>query len=246
MKAFFLLVSAVALVCGQSRLERTGVVNFQRRQPLETPQERVRREAVNAQNEAQVRAERAKEWRVVEGQTNNMNASGWSTFEGKVLESYGNGIRVARYADGSGDPFWLENYPDKLPDGSYISGRAKRVGLKSYTTVLGGTATIPKFDHGIPCEAPKPSAAETALAQARAEQAAADAAKAKAAMDARTLKYQLEQAEKGLPSFQYEVGKRYLRGEGVEKDEAKARAWFAKAAAQGESLAKKALEELPK
>jgi len=92
----------------------------------------------------------------------------------------------------------------------------------------------------------KAASDERARRELASAQQAEATARSKAATEVRVINYQLEQAEKGLPSFQYEVGKRYLRGDGVEKDEAKARAWFEKSAAQGESLAVKALAELKK
>jgi len=48
-------------------------------------------------------------------------------------------------------------------------------------------------------------------------------------------------AEKGDPTAQYELARRYAGGQGVAKDEAKALAWFRKAAAQGHTPAEVSL-----
>ena len=44
----------------------------------------------------------------------------------------------------------------------------------------------------------------------------------------------MEEAEKGLASAQYMLGRRYLYGDGIAKDEEQARRWLEKAAAQGD------------
>lgn len=58
------------------------------------------------------------------------------------------------------------------------------------------------------------------------------------------LGFQVRQAEAGSASFQYELGRRYLNGDGVERDAAKAQEWFGKAAAQDHAQAKALLETL--
>jgi hypothetical protein len=58
------------------------------------------------------------------------------------------------------------------------------------------------------------------------------------------LKAQMEYAQKGLPSFQYDLGMRYINGDGVDRSEKVGRDWLEKSAAQGNSDAKKALQEL--
>jgi TPR repeat protein len=58
--------------------------------------------------------------------------------------------------------------------------------------------------------------------------------------------FQKMRAEEGSESAQYELGMRYLRGDGVDKDEATARKWLALSAKNGYSGAKKRLEDLDK
>jgi localization factor PodJL len=60
----------------------------------------------------------------------------------------------------------------------------------------------------------------------------------------KTIEFQKKRAEEGSPSAQYELGLRYLRGDGLEKDVATGRKWLEKSAQQDYSPAKKKLEEL--
>lgn len=58
------------------------------------------------------------------------------------------------------------------------------------------------------------------------------------------IKYHRQRAEAGSESAQYELGMRYLAGNGVEKNEKLGREWLEKAAKQGNPKAVKKLEEL--
>jgi uncharacterized membrane protein len=60
----------------------------------------------------------------------------------------------------------------------------------------------------------------------------------------KTIEFQKKRAEEGSPSAQYELGLRYLKGDGLEKDVEAGRKWLEKSAQQDYSLAKKKLEEL--
>lgn len=71
-------------------------------------------------------------------------------------------------------------------------------------------------------------------------------AKKKAGVLAKALKYNEDLAASGDVYGQLRMGERYRDGEGVEKDLRIAREWFAKAAAQGDKAASKALTELSK
>jgi TPR repeat protein len=73
-----------------------------------------------------------------------------------------------------------------------------------------------------------------------------DPAKAKAAkteQDRKVLEYQKQRAESGAPSAQYDLGMRYLDGDGVEKDPELGRKWLEAAAKNGNSQAAKKLEQ---
>ena len=60
----------------------------------------------------------------------------------------------------------------------------------------------------------------------------------------RTIEFQKKRAAEGSPSAQYELGMRYLKGDGVEKDEAAGMKLLEESARQDYTLAKKKLEEL--
>ncbi len=76
-----------------------------------------------------------------------------------------------------------------------------------------------------------------------------DPAVAKAAReeaDRKAFEFQKKRAEEGSESAQYELGMRYLKGEGVEKDEALARKWLTQSSKNGYTPATRRLEELDK
>jgi TPR repeat protein len=64
------------------------------------------------------------------------------------------------------------------------------------------------------------------------------------ASDKKALEFQKQRAQAGSASAQYDLGMRYLNGNGVEKNLDEAKQWFEKSAAQGNSMATKKLEEL--
>jgi TPR repeat protein len=66
------------------------------------------------------------------------------------------------------------------------------------------------------------------------------------ALDRRTLAFQRAQAEKGSATAQYDLGKRYLTGKGVEKDLETARHWFKLSADNGNIMSAAKLAELEK
>jgi hypothetical protein len=68
---------------------------------------------------------------------------------------------------------------------------------------------------------------------------------ANAEKEAVKLKFDQEQADKGKDLYQYRMGLRYLNGNGVTNDVAKAREYFIKAAAQGNEDATAELRKLP-
>ena len=95
--------------------------------------------------------------------------------------------------------------------------------------------------------APRPTPAPATNAAPRAVPAPprpADPDKAKAEAVQRTISFERKNAEQGSPWAQYALGVRYLKGDGLEPDETKAREWLEKAAKKGDSRAKKKLEEI--
>jgi TPR repeat protein len=62
--------------------------------------------------------------------------------------------------------------------------------------------------------------------------------------EAAKLKLQRQEAINGIPASQCALGKRYLAGQGVDKDESLGRFWLEKAAARGNAEAKDVLKKL--
>jgi len=60
----------------------------------------------------------------------------------------------------------------------------------------------------------------------------------------KTIEFQKKRAAEGSPSAQYELGLRYLKGDGVDKDEAAGMKLLEESAKQDYTLAKKKIEEL--
>ena len=106
-----------------------------------------------------------------------------------------------------------------------------------------------------PAQAGQPSAparpappAVSASAQATAVPAPpppADAEKARQETVRKTVEFQKKRAEEGSAAAQYELGLRFLKGDGVAKDAEAGRHWIERSATNGYSLAVKKLEELP-
>ena len=66
----------------------------------------------------------------------------------------------------------------------------------------------------------------------------------KAEVEKRVLAFQRQRAQEGSASAQYALGLRYLNGQGVEKDLARARQWLKSAADGGSAEARRKLLEL--
>lgn len=62
----------------------------------------------------------------------------------------------------------------------------------------------------------------------------------------KTIEFQKQRALGGAPTAQYDLGMRYLTGDGVEKDLTLAQKWIGASATNGNSQAIKKLEELKK
>jgi TPR repeat protein len=72
----------------------------------------------------------------------------------------------------------------------------------------------------------------------------AKAAAEKAEQDKRVVEFQKKRAEQGSASAQYDLGLRYLEGNGVAADEATARKWLTEAGNNGNKAAARKLKEL--
>ncbi len=152
-----------------------------------------------------------------------------------------------------------------LIDGARVLCLAREVEFMEYKTVLGANSRVPAYDYGtVPTEkevAPlreklKREEAARMASEERTRKAAEQAKReaiearqkqinaARSAMTARTVAYQFAQASNGLPSFQIELGKRFMRGDGVETNLALARHWLQSACTNGESEATNLLRQI--
>ena len=94
---------------------------------------------------------------------------------------------------------------------------------------------------------PAPLARPAAPGVAAAPAAPADPAKVRAEKqksESDLIKYHRQRAEAGSDNAQYELGMRYLAGNGIAKDEKLGREWLEKSAQAGNAKAVKKLEEL--
>ena len=117
-------------------------------------------------------------------------------------------------------------------------------GARSYMKRLNGTPAA------APAPAPKSAPAPISAAPAKPYHtplAAVDPVKAQAEKEAqlqRTIEFQKKRAEEGSPTAQYDLGLRYLTGDGVDKDIETATKWLKEAAKNGNKDAEKKLAEL--
>lgn len=99
-----------------------------------------------------------------------------------------------------------------------------------------------------PSPAPRPvRPASPAVTPAPPLAAPKDPRKAAAEKDERlrkVIEFQKQRAEKGSPTSQYDLGMRYLTGDGLEPDLPLAKKWLGAAAKQGHKMAAKRLEEI--
>jgi len=106
----------------------------------------------------------------------------------------------------------------------------------------------PPAPGGAPASRPAPASPAAVPATTHAAVPAppppADAEKAKQENVRKTIEFQKKRAAEGSPSAQYELGLRYLLGDGVDKDETAGMKLLEQSAAQDYTLAKRKLEEL--
>jgi len=161
------------------------------------------------------------------------------------------------FSEPGGNDFFVANFPYQLADGDqlgfgWMKDRyfAKADGVYAYTTVLGASRTVHKYDYyQLTPPPPKPmTPEEIAAAKVAAEKATADAkivaAKKKAQSAVATIKFYTDKANAGDADAQNRLGEIYRDGEYCAKDIPTARVWFAKAAAQGNAKAADALKKL--
>jgi hypothetical protein len=179
----------------------------------------------------------------VNGTTNDVGADpDWHHVEGKVIQKMSTGRYLVSLNESARPSFVpkdhfviIMNVPLSLVDGQPLPFVVcKVVGSETYEAVSGAKSTVYAFDFGVPCSPPKDTVDALKLQKTflLEQQSAANRAR---------LKIDLLEAEQGRDSAQYMLGRRYLFGDGVPKDEGQARHWLEQAAAQGNRDAEAAL-----
>ena len=131
------------------------------------------------------------------------------------------------------------------------SAHAQATSVKRITRGLPGSGPGPAG----PGSAAKPAAPSTAIVPTQTGTNATNlflnvvpgkTDKEKEELVRKTVEYQKQRAEEGSATSQYDLGMRYLKGDGVEKDLELARKWLTKSAEGGNSQAKEKLSDLDK
>lgn len=176
----------------------------------------------------------------------------WFALYGTVIQITEKGMLVRAYEKawkGNSQTIFLKNLPHnkETVDGNNVVGIVTKTGRYQYKTTIGAMATVEEYDYG---ELPTPEeVAElkqkkaerladltNEISQLRAARKQIDEEGKRAALP-KIIAFQQKQASNGYPTFQLELGKRYLRGDGVETNLALARHWLQSACTNGESQA---------
>jgi len=199
-------------------------------------------------------------WREIDGEKVYAKGTNWVHFSGRVLEVQPGGIKLMGFYGPPPHYTWLEdeheffiaNFPYQCAENEMIDARrnftAKQAGVFTYTTVLGGSATLRKLDYGTPCEIP-----DEAIQKANAialrmklekETAASEAAYKKKIADVKTFMWLQSLATNGSASAQCGLGLHYLNGQGCETNQELAAKWLKMAAGNGDIEASNTLQRL--
>ncbi|MDB6022292.1 MAG: hypothetical protein JWQ04_2149, partial [Pedosphaera sp.] len=179
-------------------------------------------------------------WRVLNDKTNFARGDDWVQFEGRVTQVTSDGITVQgtfgeplfyllpNNGNATTGNFLLSNYPRPMAIGQIFSRNDRAVAFKA-----GTKNDLPNLDYGL------------VYVPELTEEQKAQAVQVKSKTDSKVLAFHKELAEKGDAYGEYKMGVRYLNGDGVDKDLAKARDLLGKAAAQGNKDAATELAKLP-
>lgn len=192
-------------------------------------------------------------YRVIDGMTVYAKGERWMKFGGKIVKFMPEGIYVRGLCKSLNAPvhfycftgdFFVANFP--YTNNSQILRDAEFSGftaIESGTYFLSETNAIPKLDYGIVATPPPPTSQELELVVRKAESVVLREQRNKDA-NAKSLKYNQEQASKGDAIGLLRMGERYLTGDGVEKDLVKARYYLSRSAALGIASAAELLKQL--
>ena len=174
-------------------------------------------------------------YRVVNGITNDVTADAdWHMLRGTVVQKISTGRYLVSFFETDRPPFVAKgqdviimNVPLDLVDNDPLQTiECKLVGSEAYESLSGAKTTVRVLDYGIACSPPKETIESLKRQKAFVLQQRRDAKE-------RRIRLEMQEAEKGRPSAQFMLGRRYLYGDGIAEDEDLARHWLERAAAQG-------------
>lgn len=176
-------------------------------------------------------------------------ATNLSVISGKILQVLPDGVLVDRGQYAS--IVRLDNYRalGRVFDGASVYCLAKESGTYHYQNVRSAASTVQRYDFGIPLNADAIHRRDQLVGDQQAalalERRRVDAQRAQENLP-RIIAYQHQQASNGYPSFQLELGKRYLRGDGVPTNIVLAAHWLHSACTNHSSEASNLLSTLQK
>jgi hypothetical protein len=193
-------------------------------------------------------------WRIIDGSTNYAGGKDWVYLTGKVWSHEGGGVVVSGgvvptiRGDGTeafSGHYFVANWNCPTSDGKSFmnaAGPGGPIAKHRHQLVKTSFGSIRLLDYGAVW---KPSPEWTKQQEVKAAEAKAEAAKAiqakQASAESAGLRYNRSQADKGDMQGLFRMGQRYASGDGVDKDPAKARAFFQSALSAGHPDAAKAL-----
>jgi len=176
-------------------------------------------------------------FRSFKGETVAANGPGWAKFWGKVVvikrPAIGLNGGFTNENGGFTGFFVVDNFPRRVVAGQLFEF-AQPWWARIDADISDGTTNYHVLNYEVVFPLKEPP-------QGPPAQAAADK---KADLAARALAANQTAAENGDAYGEFRMGERYRDGDGVPKDPAKAREWFAKAAAHGDAAAQRALDHL--
>jgi hypothetical protein len=171
--------------------------------------------------------------------------SGFEHIAGKTLQVFPTGALITDRAFGL---VFVENFPTAgLVDDARVRCLARPAGTYVYTSVQNARKTIPKYDFGVAEAEEKITAILTAEAirQGKIQRAQQQQTKKTATeLSDRALANQIKNATNGYGYAQYELGVRYLGGDGVEQNRERALHWLRAACTNGYTQASNKLVQI--
>jgi TPR repeat protein len=172
-------------------------------------------------------------FRVINGTVVSANESRWVRFYGRVFDVRDGMIFIDGGFKNFQGTFVVINYPRPVYVGFVLDKTNALNALPVASIPMSDGAPLMRLDY---CHIYIPHAQPV-------DQQTEDSKKA--ANQAKSLKYWKPLAEAGDADGEWRMGEMYRDGEGVPKDQAQARAWLTKAAAQGQKSAISELASLP-